>query len=41
MTLGDLQQRMTPEELLLWSSFYEYRTQEEKKAQDKAMKRRR
>jgi citrate synthase len=40
-TLTELEQRMTPEELWLWAGFYELRTQEEKAAQEKAMKRRR
>ena len=41
MTLSELGERMTPEELWLWSVFYELRTQEEKAAQEKAMRRRR
>ena len=40
-TLSELRERMVPEELLLWSAFYEYRSEEEKKAMDKASKRRR
>jgi len=40
-TLSELGQRMTPEELWLWSAFYELREQEEKAAQEKALKRRR
>ena len=40
-TLTELEQRMTPEELWLWATFYELRAQEEKAAQEKAMRRRR
>ena len=41
MTLSELGQRMTVEELWLWATFYDLRAQEEKAAQEKAMRRRR
>lgn len=45
MTLGELQDRMTHEELLIWAAFYEWRSQEEKRlrreAEQKAKARRR
>lgn len=40
-TLVELEERMTPQELWLWATFYELRQQEEKAAQEKAMRRRR
>ena len=40
MTLSELGQRMTVEELWLWSAFYELRDQEEKAAMEKAKRRR-
>ena len=40
-TLSELQERMTQEELYLWSMFYEFRAQEEKKTMDKAKRGRR
>ena len=40
MTLSELGQRMTPEELWLWSVFYELRAEEEKAALEKAKRRR-
>jgi hypothetical protein len=39
LTLVELQERMTPEELWLWSVFYEYRHQEEEAAMRKARRR--
>jgi hypothetical protein len=39
MTLVELQERMTPHELWLWSVFYEYRHQEEQAAMKKARRR--
>lgn len=41
MTVTELQQRMTLEELLLWSAFYEHRSDLEKKALKDARKGRR
>lgn len=38
-TLTELQEKMTPEELYLWSMFYELRSDEEKKAINKAKSR--
>ena len=35
-TLGQLQELMTVEELMLWFSFYELRAEEEKKQLEKA-----
>lgn len=35
-TLTELQEKMTPEELYLWSMFYELKNEEEKKALGKA-----
>jgi len=40
-TLTELQERITPEELALWSVFYQLRQQEETKAMDKAKAKRR
>ena len=34
-TLTELQDRMTPEELILWSAFYQLRHEEEQKAMNK------
>ena len=41
MTLLELQEKMTMEELVLWSVFYELRAKHEKEAMEKARKRRR
>ncbi len=41
MTLGDLRERITDEELLLWSAYYELEHKEKQAAQRKAMSRRR
>jgi hypothetical protein len=38
--LQELQERITVEELYLWSAFYELRSQEEKAAMEKARRRR-
>ena len=35
-TLTELEERMTPEELYLWAAFYQVRSDEEKKAMNKA-----
>jgi len=40
MTLVELRERMTPEELWLWSTFYQLRRQEEQASIDKAKRRR-
>ena len=40
-TLTELQERITPEELTLWSAFYQLRQQEEQKAMNKAKSKRR
>lgn len=40
-TLMELQERMTPEELYLWSVLYEIRNEEDKKTMDKAKRARR
>jgi hypothetical protein len=40
MTLVELRERMLPEELWLWSTFYQLRQQEEKASIDKARRRR-
>lgn len=40
-TLNELQEKMTPEELYLWSMFYDLRQEEERKAMDKAKRGRR
>ncbi len=40
-TLTELQEKMTPEELYLWSMFYDLRQEEEKKTMDKAKRGRR
>ena len=40
MTLSELGERMTPDEILLWSAFYQLREEEEKAAMDKAKRRR-
>ena len=40
-TLTELQERMTLEELWLWSVFYEIRSEEEKAAMEKAKRHRR
>ena len=40
MTLSELGERMTPDEILLWSAFYQLREEEEKSAMDKAKRRR-
>mgnify|MGYP001402555359 CR=1 FL=1 len=41
MTLTALNEQMTMEELILWSTFYELRSDEEKAAMDKAKRGRR
>jgi hypothetical protein len=38
--LQELQERITVEELILWSAFYELRNEQEKAAQEKARRRR-
>ena len=40
-TLSELRERMTLEELILWSTFYELRGDEEKAAMEKAKRKRR
>jgi hypothetical protein len=40
-TLGEMRERMVPEELYLWSAFYEHKHLEEEKAYKKASKGRR
>jgi len=40
MTVAELQERMTLEELVGWSAFLEYRHECEQKAADKARRRR-
>ena len=40
-TLTELQERITPEELALWSALYQLRQQEEQKAMNKAKSKRR
>ena len=40
-TLQELMERVTYEELLLWSAFYEIRHEQEKKAMEDARRRRR
>jgi len=40
-TLSELRKRMTLEELILWSTFYELRADEEKAAMEKAKRKRR
>ena len=40
-TLSDLRERMTLEELYLWSAFYQLRNEEETKAMNKAKRGRR
>jgi len=39
-TLAELQERITVEELELWSVFYDLRNEEEKRSMDRAMRRR-
>ena len=41
MTLGDLRERVTDEELMLWSAYYELLNKEREAAQRKAISRRR
>lgn len=41
MTLGDLRERITDEELMLWSAYYQLVNKEREDAQRKAMSRRR
>jgi hypothetical protein len=38
--VGDLQERMTPEELWLWSGYYGWRAEEQEKAERRAQRRR-
>ena len=40
-TLGELRQRMCPEELSLWMMFYDLRQEQEKKQMEQAKRRRR
>ena len=40
MTLGDLQTRMTPEELVLWSMHLAYQNEKQEEARTRAMRRR-
>jgi len=39
--LSELRERMTLEELMLWSAFFELRSDQEKAAMDKAKRKRR
>jgi len=39
MTLGELQSRMTQEELLGWHAYYSYKADQENKAYEKAKRR--
>tara|TARA_B100000900_G_scaffold383113_1_gene370789 strand:+ start:881 stop:1000 length:120 start_codon:yes stop_codon:yes gene_type:complete len=39
--LGELQERITLEELHIWNAFYVWRQEEEKKAEERARKSRR
>ena len=39
-TLQELMERITPEELLLWSAFYELRHEQEQAAMERARRRR-
>ena len=41
MTVSDLQERLTYEELAMWSAYYEWTADMQREAQRKAMKRRR
>lgn len=41
MTLGDLRERITQEEMLLWSAYFELRNKQQEQQQRKAMGRRR
>ena len=41
MTLSELRERMTMEELILWSEFYALRSEEEQQAMEKAKRLRR
>ena len=41
MTLGGLRERVTDEELVLWSAYYEVLNKEQEEAQRKALRRRR
>lgn len=40
MTVSELQERMTPEELTLWGLYLEHRQEQEEKARVKAARRR-
>jgi hypothetical protein len=40
MTVRDLQERMTPEELCLWSGYYSYQAEREEEARKRAARRR-
>jgi hypothetical protein len=40
MTVGELQERMTPEEMVLWNGYYSWRHEEREKAERKASWRR-
>ena len=41
MTLGDLRERITQEEMLLWSAYFELRNKQQEQQQRKSMSRRR
>ena len=41
MTLGDLRERITQEEMLLWSAYFELRNKQREQQQRKSMSRRR
>ena len=41
MTLGDLRERITDEELLLWSAYFELRNKQQEEQQRRSMGRRR
>jgi hypothetical protein len=40
MTVGDLQERMTPEELMLWSGYLDYQRELQEQASRRAARRR-
>lgn len=41
MTLGDLRERITDEEMLLWSAYFELRNKQQEEQQRRSMGRRR
>jgi hypothetical protein len=41
MTLGELRERITDEEMLLWSAYFELRNKQQEEQQRRAMSRRR